>query len=104
VSTDDRIDVRKYDAAARALGSGTPDHFEEAVAQSGLSLSTVQKIWDGTISRPPVVVLERLRQPRRCPVCGSLCRDWPCVTCEMRRRRKQHTGSPLRFIYATAPK
>jgi hypothetical protein len=101
VSADERIDVRKYDAAARALGVGTPEQFQQAVTASGLSMSTVRKIWDGTISRPAVVLLKRLRRPRRCPICGSLCRDWPCVSCEMHRRREDHADAPLRFVSAT---
>ncbi len=102
MSSDERIDVRKYDAAVRALGRGGAENIEQAAAESGLATATVQKIWDGTISRPPVVVLQRLRKPRRCPACGSRCRDWPCVSCEMRRRRQRNPQVPLRFIYSSA--
>ncbi len=95
------IDVRRYDAIARLLLESPDLGFLEVARRSGVSESTVRKIWEGTISRPQAVVLERLAKPRRCRDCGALCCEWPCVLCSIERRKapagmKQH---PTRFVY-----
>lgn len=95
------IDVRRYDAIVELLTRHPETSFPEVARQLGVSASTVQKIWDGSISRPPIVVLERLAKPRRCRECGALCVEWPCVLCEM-QRRGGNPGSPrrpMRFVY-----
>ena len=95
------IDVRRYDAVVDLLHENPGISFPEAARRAGVSEPTVRKIWEGNISRPPVVVLERLPKPRRCCECGALCVDWPCVLCEMKRRapRGNVRLGVTRFVY-----
>jgi hypothetical protein len=97
----DPIDVRRYDAVVSLLTENPGIDFEEAAQQTGVAPATIKKIWEGTISRPSVVVLDRLRTRRRCPDCGVLCREWPCISCEMRRRKSLTRPGRLRFVYRT---
>ena len=84
------IDVRRYDAVVDVLVENPGISFGEAARLAGVSEPTVRRIWEGSITRPPIVVLERLEAPRRCQECGALCRDWPCVLCEIKRRSPPH--------------
>ena len=95
------IDVRRYDTVVEVLQNNPGISFPEVAERAGVSEPTVRKIWEGAISRPPVVVLERLPQPRRCGECGALCSDWPCVLCEIKRREPEGRNrlSPTRFVY-----
>lgn len=93
------ISVVKYDAVIRLLCDQTQLTHSQIAQQCKVALATVERIWDGSISRPSVVVLDRLASPRRCPECGALCRDWPCVYCEMGRRRRNGPASETRFQY-----
>jgi hypothetical protein len=95
------IDVRRYDAVAKLLLDHPDLDFPEVARRTGVSESTVRKIWDGAISRPPAIVLERLAKPRRCRDCGALCSEWPCVLCSMRRRSSPSSVDqpPMRFVY-----
>jgi hypothetical protein len=103
--TPDPISVLKYDAVAKVLVEEPGLSHEEVARRCGVSRSTVQRIWEGSIHRPPVIVLERLPSPRRCPDCGGLCSDWPCVLCEMRRRNRiSGSGDTPRFQYRTQTK
>lgn len=86
MSAPDSIDVRRYDRVVTALVDHADWSLRRVARHTGVPELTVRKIWDGTISRPAVVVVERLRQPRRCGACGILCAEWPCISCEMRRR------------------
>jgi hypothetical protein len=100
------IDVRRYDAVVEILSRNPGISFPEAAQRSGVSEPMVRKIWEGSISRPPVVVLERLATPRRCGECGALCTDWPCVLCTIQRR--EHAGprsaAPTGFVYKAQKK
>jgi hypothetical protein len=104
----DPIDVRRYDAVVEQLRQNQGANFEDVALRCKVAVSTVKKIWDGRISRPPVVVIERLSAPRRCPQCGARCLEWPCILCEMKRRTSaeggQLTSRPLRFKYKTQSK
>jgi hypothetical protein len=95
------IDVRRYDAVVSLLRHYPALGFPEVAERSGVSELTVRKIWEGEISRPPAVVLERLVKPRRCGNCGALCREWPCVLCAIERRKTpaHTTAEPTRFVY-----
>jgi transcriptional regulator with XRE-family HTH domain len=95
------IDVRRYDTVVEILVQNPGIGFAEAAQRAGVSESTVRKIWEGTISRPPIIVLERLEKPRRCLECGALCSDWPCVLCEIKRRapRDASRRDVARFLY-----
>ena len=95
------IDVRRYDTVVDVLLNNPGLDFPEVARCSGVSELMVRKIWEGDISRPPVVVLERLMKPRRCGSCGALCCEWPCVLCSIRDRRPaaQATRTPTRFVY-----
>jgi hypothetical protein len=97
----DPIDVRRYDEVVKLLVHEPDLSFEEVASRVKVSPSTVRKIWEGSISRAPAIVIERLATPRRCPECGTLCRDWPCILCEMQRRRegRSATDAELRFVY-----
>ena len=101
MNTPPPIDVRRYDAVVAVLTRNPELSFPEVARRSGVSVSTVEKIWNGAISRPPIVVLERLAKPRRCGECGALCAEWPCVLCEMKRRGGPRGlgSSPMRFVY-----
>jgi len=95
------IDVRRYDAVVELLTNNPDLGFADVARQSGVSEHTVRKIWEGTISRPRAVVLERLTKPRRCRDCGALCSEWPCVLCSI-QRRSAPVGTrqyPTRFVY-----
>jgi len=100
-NTPDPIDVRRYDAIVRLLVDEPATTFEEIAERVGVSPGTVRKIWDGSISRAPAIIIERLTAPRRCAECGTLCRDWPCILCEMQRRKagRLATSGELRFVY-----
>jgi hypothetical protein len=82
--------------------------FHEAARLGGVSETTVRRIWEGSLPRPPVIVLDRLSKPKRCAECGALCAEWPCVFCSMRRRRRQAAVAkdlPLvRFKYKNSGK
>ena len=95
------IDVRRYDTVVEVLLQNPGISFPDAAQRAGVSEPTVRKIWEGAISRPPIVVLERLATPRRCHDCGALCRDWPCVLCEMNRRSptEKKQNDLTRFVY-----
>ncbi len=95
------IDVRRYDDVVEILLQNPGISFPEAARRTGVSEPTVRKIWEGDISRPPVVVLQRLPKPRRCPQCGAMCVDWPCVLCEMKRRAPEGNlrSATTRFVY-----
>ncbi|MHB0959771.1 MAG: helix-turn-helix domain-containing protein [Pirellulaceae bacterium] len=96
-----QIDVLRYDAVVEILRDHPGLSFPEVARRSGVAESTVRRIWNGDISRPPAVVLERLTKPRRCKDCGALCSEWPCVLCSM-RQRKAPVGvapRPTRFVY-----
>ena len=95
------IDVRRYDTVVNLLLKDPELGFAEVARQSGVSEHMVRKIWEGDISRPPAVVLERLTKPRRCGDCGALCCEWPCVMCSIRRRNtpRGDTSEPTRFVY-----
>ena len=100
-ATQQQIDVRRYDTVVETLLNHPGLSFPEVALRSGVAESTVRKIWDGDISRPPAVVLERLSRPRRCKDCGALCSEWPCVLCTM-LRRKAPAGvdqRTTRFVY-----
>lgn len=104
-SKQDEISVLRYDAIAQVLRSEPELSHEEVASRCRVAASTVERIRDGSISRPAVVVLERLAQPRRCPQCGALCKDWPCIFCEMRRRRAGgQQAEPPRFQYRSRAK
>ncbi|NLX54746.1 MAG: hypothetical protein GXY58_06505 [Planctomycetaceae bacterium] len=100
------IDVRRYDAVVRLLLQDPSLDFPEVARRSGVSEHTVRKIWEGEISRPPTVVLERLAKPRRCGDCGALCCEWPCVICSIRRRNTpaRSAPQPTRFVYKRQPR
>jgi len=100
-ATPSPIDVRRYDAVVDLLLQDPGLGFPEVARRSGVSEHTVRKIWDGEISRPPAVVLERLAKPRRCGDCGALCSEWPCVLCSIHRRNTPTgaTSVPTRFVY-----
>ena len=104
----DPIDVRRYDAVVKLLMKNPRIGFAEAARRCKVSETTVRKIWDGRISRPPVVVLERLESPRRCEECGALCLEWPCILCEIKRRNGTVNGTAgrrsIRFRYRTQNK
>jgi hypothetical protein len=100
-ATPQQIDVRRYDAVVELLLHRPRLSFDEVARRASVAESTVRRIWDGDISRPAAIILERLIAPRRCGECGALCVDWPCVTCSI-QRRKALTGkvhAPLRFVY-----
>ena len=104
-SEPDRISVVKYDAVTRLLSEEPQLSHPQIAKQCGVAASTVERIWNGTIARPPVVVIERLAQPRRCPGCGALCKEWPCILCEMgRRRRSDGSAKAPRFQYRNQTK
>ena len=104
-SDPDPISVVKYDAVVRVIREQPELSHEEVASFCKVATSTVKRIWDGSISRPPIVVLDRLRTSRRCPQCGALCNDWPCVTCEIQRRRASGAEvEPPRFQYRKQPK
>jgi len=99
------INVFNYDAAVRNLTENPGISFDDAASICGLSPNTIRKVWNGTISRPTVVVVQRLSVPRRFPQCGVLCCDWPCVRCEMQRRRENaqdEADLDVRFEYSKA--
>jgi len=100
------IDVRRYDTVVDVLVKNPGISFPEVARRAGVSEPTVRKIWEGAISRPPVVVLERLPSPRRCGDCGALCSDWPCVLCEIKRREEAPREHPrtTRFVYKSQKK
>ena len=104
----DPIDVRRYDEVVKMLTENPQLGFDETAQRCNVSETTVRKIWDGRISRPPVVVLERLESPRRCEECGALCLEWPCILCEIKRRNGTLSGTagrrPIRFKYRTQSK
>lgn len=95
------IDVRRYDRVVDILTNNPGISFPEAARRSGVTEPTVRKIWEGAISRPPIVVLDRLSKPKRCGECGALCSDWPCVLCEINRRGEGNPGEspPMGFVY-----
>jgi hypothetical protein len=100
-ATPQQIDVRRYDAVVELLSHRPQLSFDEVARRASVAEVTVRRIWEGDISRPAAIVLERLHTPKRCSDCGALCVDWPCVTCSI-HRRKAATGSsrgPLRFVY-----
>jgi hypothetical protein len=100
-ATPQQIDVRRYDVVVELLSRRPQLSFDEVADRANVATSTVRRIWEGDISRPAAIVLERLMKPRRCGECGALCVDWPCVTCSI-HRRKSAAGfgpSPLRFVY-----
>jgi hypothetical protein len=78
--------------------------FEHVAQQTGVAEHTVRKIWEGQISRPPVVLLDRLSNPRRCPKCGALCQDWPCVLCTIQERKLPKMPRHTRFMYRNQSK
>jgi hypothetical protein len=94
-SDTEAISVLKYDAVVE-LCTREPLLSEEEIAKRcGVPAWKVERIIEGSITRPPVVLLDRLSTPRRCPDCGGLCREWPCVFCEMGRRRQSTSGAPM---------
>ena len=97
------INVLRYDKVVKAFTDDTSASPEVVSKRTGVALSTVVKIWDGTISRPPTVVLDRLRVPRRCPECRNMCSSWPCIPCEMSRRRDTKNRPSVEFIYRRGP-
>jgi hypothetical protein len=99
------LSVIKYDAVVRLLTSEPDLPHEEVAERCRVALATVERVWDGKICRPPVVVLDRLAKPRRCLECGVMCSDWPCVSCEMRRLRRRKRGhTTTRFQYRNQSK
>ena len=104
----DPLNVRRYDAVVETLVRNPGISFEDAARRCGVSASTVGRIWDGRIARPPVVLLDRLPTPRRCPDCGARCNEWPCILCEIRRRTGHFVNSdlerPVRFKYRSESK
>ncbi len=102
----DPIDVRRYDKVVAAFSENQGVSIEQVAALTGISARTVRRIYEGSIARPRVVLLERLSQPRRCGECGARCRDWPCIFCEMRRRKDEVAASdePLKFVYRNSSK
>jgi recombinational DNA repair protein RecR len=96
-----QIDVRRYDTVVEILRKHPGLSFPEVALRSGVAEITVRRIWEGDISRPPTVVLERLTKPRRCKDCGALCSEWPCVLCTMRQRKSPAGVDPrtTRFVY-----
>ena len=103
MATRNEIHVLHYDKVVKALTQKPNVSLEEVSQRTGLALATVRKIWDGTITRPSTVVLDRLRTPRRCPECGSRCSAWPCIVCEMERRRRENKEGTASFIYRKGP-
>ena len=98
------IDVRRYDAVVQAFLNQPGVEFEEVAKQTGVASHTVRKIWEGKISRPPVILLDRLTHPRRCPNCGALCQDWPCVLCTIQERKLPSNPRHTRFMYRNQTK
>ncbi len=98
------IDVRRYDSVVRIFLEQPGVEFDQVAEQTGVAEHTVRKIWDGTISRPPVILLDRLSQPKRCPECGALCQDWPCVLCTMQERSLKTFRRHTRFMYRNQSK
>jgi len=105
VAQGDPIDIARYDRVVSVLVDHSDWSLHRIAQYTGVPERIVRKIWDGTISRPAVVVLARLRQPRRCGECGALCTEWPCILCEMRRRKAIPgvTGRP-RFVNKRQPR
>ena len=98
------INVLRYDRVVEALTDDPNASLEDVSRRTGVALSTIRKIWDGTITRPPTIVLDRLKVPRRCPECRSLCTAWPCILCEMERRPVTADGeASVNFIYRQGP-
>jgi hypothetical protein len=98
------INVLRYDAVVKALTEHPEWDFDEVARRTGVSAATVRKIYDGAITRPPVVVLERLKKPKRCPECRSLCSDWPCIVCELDRRQTEgRSEDNISFVYRHGP-
>jgi hypothetical protein len=96
----DPVSAIKYDAVVRLLTDEPELSHSEVARRCEVGTSTVARIWTGAISRPSVVVLDRLSSPQRCPECGALCRDWPCIFCEMGRHQQDCPGDvALRFQY-----
>jgi hypothetical protein len=91
----DLVDARNFDRVVAVLQADPRLSHKEVAKVVGLSARTVKGIASGKIKRPNVVVLERLNTTRRCPNCGHLCTEWPCILCEM---AKQVPGKkPVRF-------
>ena len=98
------INVLRYDKVVKALTDDPDASLEDVSRRTGVALSTIRKIWDGTITRPPTIVLDRLKVPRRCPECRSLCTAWPCILCEMERRPvTADNEAGVNFIYRQGP-
>jgi hypothetical protein len=93
------INVTTYDRVAKLLIANPKKSHVEIAQRAKVSLRTVVKVWDGTISRPTAIVSHRLTQPQRCPQCGARCIAWPCMTCEMVYK----TESLKRLRRASAP-
>ena len=102
--SNNEINVRRYDKVVKAFSEDPKASHELVSKRTGVPLSTVEKIWDGTIARPPIVLLDRLRSPRRCPECGTLCSAWPCIVCELERRAQARTASGVSFVYRGGPR
>ena len=49
------IDVRRYYLVVDVLTNNPGISFPEVAERAGVSEPTVRKIWEGAISRPPVV-------------------------------------------------
>lgn len=91
----DLVDARNFDRVMTVLQADSRLSHQEVAKIVGLSPRTVKGIATGKIKRPNVVVVERLATTRRCPNCGHLCTEWPCILCEM---AKQDPGKPpVRF-------
>ena len=99
----DPISASKYAAVAQLLRDEPGLSPEDVAAHCGVSVTTVKRIWTGAISRPIVILLDRVHPPRRCSNCGSLCSAWPCITCELQRRQSDGMVAP-RFEYRCQPK
>ncbi len=101
--TNSEIHVLRYDKVVKALSQKPTASLEDISQRTGVALGTIRKIWEGTITRPPTVVLDRLKTPRRCPECRSLCTAWPCIQCEMKRRPPTGDQPGVNFIYRHGP-
>jgi len=99
------INVLRYDKVVKALTDDPTASLESVSRRTGVALSTIRKIWEGKITRPRTIVLDRLKVPRRCPDCRGLCTDWPCIRCEMERRSAAaRSEAGVNFVYRHGPR
>ena len=57
--------------------------YRAIVKRLGVSLGTVSNIRQLPTIRPRHFIpkIKRLKKARRCPMCGELLKEWPCLLC-----------------------